>query len=152
MHFTSLLLLSGALLMASPAMAKEISCGVVSVDIPDNWVTISEPETDKDSLSTASFGQPDRKAAISLISGPNDGMSTKEVAENLAPSVHATEKPSEHDGQFGFATESNGVQGFCVVSSDSSQFFLACMQGDVSISAKILQTMKSSKHPALVIK
>ena len=155
MRLLMLIAFTACLLLAPAAHAAPMDCGgLVSLDVPADWMILEEATTDAEGLMTAILANKARSASVSLVGGPSMGLSAREMADKLAPNAGAVKEPVEFQGQFGFPIHSkrNDVSGFCILSTDKDKFLLTCINGELGLASALMDSMKSAQYPGLPVK
>ena len=150
--FRKLALLFIVLLLATPALAEEVSTKYLSVDLPDNWRIVMAP-TENHGTTTVIFSNGSGNSTVGFVTGPSGGTDAKTVAELFANQFKSTKPPVEKSGQytFSFTQQQTACQAWVSVAGDL--FMVTTITGDRKVGlAFIKKYVKSAEYANMLPK
>lgn len=129
-----LLALAMVLTFAVSASAAVQEVGPVTIDVPEGW-------TAQQQGPAVMLIAPGQDAVLTVVSGPAQGTSAKEIAENGAKAVNGKDLKAEGDA-WSFSFSQSGAEGMMLVSVQKDQAVVCTMIGD---NPELMKAAKSVK-------
>lgn len=117
------------MLLATPALAEEVSTKHITVDVPETWKVVMAPVENQGSTTTI-FSNAAGNVTVGFVSGPSGGADAKTVAEMFASQFKAPKPPVEKNGQYTFAFTQQETPYQAWVATMGDVFMVTSISGD----------------------
>lgn len=150
--FRKLAVVLFVLLLATPALAQEVSTKYITVTLPEKWKTVMAP-TENQGTTTVIFSNASGKTSVAFVTAPSGGADAKTVADMFAAQFKASKPPVERNGQYTFAFTRQKKPCQAWVAATDDVFMVTTISGDRKVGlAFIKKHVKSAEFPALLPK
>ena len=139
------------LLLHQPVCAQTLDAGYFTLDLPKGWDVITPPTREGETVSLV-VARTDRRASVSIVSGPTRGTRMDMIAAMFAQLFQAQEPPAQQGNLHTVPFARDGVSGRLWMTESQGIFIVYSLPGDDRDAQNMGRSaVKSERYPGLVL-